>query len=81
MNTVQVRAVSPRIIKIVAAIIVGLSVGTALPPDPVNLPFVGTTPGLLVGIFGIITGAVLYLWVPNLVNTSACRCIGDCGCS
>ena len=73
--------VNPRIVKVVAAIVVGLSIGTLVPPEPVVVPVVGTVSGIVVGGVGLVTGTALYLWVPGLVGTSECGCSGDCECS
>lgn len=81
MNLRRSTFVSPKIVKVVAAIVVGLSIGTLVPPDAVLLPVVGPMSGIVVGGIGLITGTVLYLWVPALVSPSACGCTGDCGCS
>lgn len=60
--------------KLVAAIIVGLSIGTLVSPEPVTFPVVGTVSGIIVGAIGLVTGAVLYTQIPG------CGCSGDCGC-
>lgn len=75
------RLVGPRTVKVVAAVVVGLSVGTLLPPDAVAVPLVGTVSGVVVGGVGLATGAGLYLWVPGLLAGPDCGCSGDCGCS
>jgi len=74
---------SPKLVKIIAAIIVGLSIGTAVPPEPILLPVVGAVPGLAVGTIGLLAGAALYLRGPTFVGSpeSDCGCTGDCGCS
>lgn len=64
--------------KILAAVVVGLSIGTLLPPDPVVLPVVGSVSGVLVGGIGLVVGGVLYA---QLSGTSDCGCSGDCDCS
>ncbi len=81
MNVRQNAVVSPKLVKVVAAIIVGLSIGALVPPDAILLPVVGPVSGIIVGGIGLVTGALLYLWVPNLVHQSGCGCAGDCGCS
>lgn len=80
MSTGRVRAVNPKFVKVVAAVVVGLSLGTLVPPDPVTLPGVGTVSGILVGSAGLGSGAILYLWLPRVVGTD-CGCSGDCSCS
>jgi hypothetical protein len=71
---------SPKLVKMVAAVVVGLSIGTLLPPEPVAVPGVGPVPGLAVGGVGLLAGAVLYLKGPALVGTG-CGCATDCGCA
>ena len=80
MSMRRTAVVSPKAVKVVAAVVVGLSVGTLLPPDPVVLPFVGRVSGLLVGGCGLVAGGVLYLRAPRLVGSSDCDCSGECGC-
>lgn len=72
---------SPRAVKMVAAVIVGLSVGTLVPPEPVTVPTVGPVSGILVGGIGLVVGGVLYLRGPRVVGSPECGCSGDCGCS
>ncbi len=82
MNPSRNRIVNPKIVKVVAAIVVGLSVGTLIPPEPVTLPVVGPASGIAVGGIGLVLGAVLYLWIPKRVSGSGsgCGCSGDCDC-
>lgn len=79
----QRELVSPRLVKLLAAIVVGLSIGTLVPPEPVMLPYLGSVSAVLVGGTGLLVGAAVYRWVPALVSTSSsdCGCSGDCGCS
>jgi hypothetical protein len=72
---------TPRRVKVLAAILIGLSIGTLLPPEPVLVPVIGIVPGLLLGGSGLLLGAVLYVRAPTWVTASACECSGDCGCS
>lgn len=72
---------NPRAVKVVAAVVLGLSLGTLVPPEPVTLPAVGTVPGVAAGGIGLAVGAVLYLWVPGWLGASGCGCDGDCDCS
>lgn len=81
MNSRRRAVVSPKALKVAAAVVVGLSVGTLVSSDPVALPVVGTASGLLVGGVGLLAGGVLYYWVPGLVASPDCGCSGDCGCS
>lgn len=75
------RKIDPRIVKVLAAVVIGLSVGTMVPPKAVLLPAVGAVPGLLVGGLGLVAGAALFQWGPRLVGVADCGCTGDCGCS
>lgn len=72
---------TPRLVKFIAALVVGLSIGTAVPPRPVVLPVAGSVPGLVVGATGLVVGAALYRHGPTLVGQSGCDCSGACGCS
>lgn len=81
MNLRRNAVVSPKVVKVVAAIIVGLSVGTLVPPEPVVFPAIGAVSGVAVGGVGLVAGVVLYVWVPTLVSSSECGCAGECGCS
>jgi hypothetical protein len=81
MNIRQSTLVSPKLVKILAAIVIGLSVGAVLPPNPAAIDALGTIPGVLVAGGGMTVGAVLYTTVPKLVGAESCGCTGDCGCS
>lgn len=70
----------PKVLKVTAAVVIGLSVGALVPPDAVRFPVVGAVPGLLAGGVGLLVGLVLYRWMPRLL-TPDCGCAGDCGCS
>jgi len=71
---------SAKLFRVLAAILVGLGVGTLLSPEPVSVPVVGTISGLVVGGVGLVVGPTLYLAVPKLVGPD-CGCAGDCGCA
>lgn len=73
--------VTPKVVKVVAAVVVGLSVGALLPPEPVSVPLLGPVPAVAVGGVGLVVGAVLYLRVPDLVGVKGCGCTGDCDCA
>ena len=77
MHIRQRALLTPKLVKIVAAVIVGLSIGTAVPPEPVLLPVVGPVPSLAVGTIGLLAGASLYLRGPTFIGSSE----SDCGCS
>lgn len=79
----HLESISPRLVKLLAAVVVGLSIGTLVPPEPVALPVLGSTPAVAVGGTGLLVGVAVYRWVPGLVNTSSsdCGCGGDCDCS
>lgn len=81
MNLRSSTVASPKTVKVVAAVLVGLGVGTLTSAEPVSLPVVGPTSALAVGGVGLAAGAVLYQWGPNLVGSPDCGCTGDCGCS
>lgn len=72
---------SPKLVKFIAALVVGLSVGTMVKLEPVALPVLGSVPGLAVGGVGLLVGAVLYVRGPKLLGASGCGCGADCGCS
>lgn len=81
MSMMRDIVLTPRIVKMIAAVVVGLSVGAMLPPEPVSVPAVGTVSGLIVGGVGVLSGSVLYVQGADLVGSSGCGCSGDCGCS
>ncbi|QSX00219.1 hypothetical protein [Haloterrigena alkaliphila] len=66
----------PRLGKFVAAVIVGLGIGTLVAPEPVTVPTVGAVPGLLAGSAAIAVGTGLYLWIKR--TTAGCGCGGGC---
>jgi len=70
----------PQLAKLVAAILIGLGIGTLVPTRPVSVPGVGTVSGVLVGVVGLGAGVVLYRWAPGRAASSGCGCSGDCGC-
>lgn len=61
--------------KLIAGLVLGLSLGTLVQPDPMTVPAVGAVPSAVVGGLGLVVGAVLYTQIP-----SGCDCGGDCGC-
>lgn len=73
----------PTLVRLLSAVLVGLGIGTAVPPTPVDLPVVGAVPGLLAGATGVLIGAVLYVRGPGLLGTGRadCDCAGDCDCA
>lgn len=81
MNLSQQPVINPKLVKILAAIIVGVSISTLLSWTPVSVPGVGLVPGYLLGGVGLIAGGAIYQWVPPLMGTSGCGCEGNCGCS
>lgn len=79
MSTSALSSVSvPWLGKLLAAVVVGLGIGTLVPPDPVTVPAVGTVSGLLVGGGAVVAGGGLYLWIQR--STGRCDCGGACGC-
>ncbi len=72
--------VSPRAVKLFAAIIMGLSIGGLLPPDPTLLQSLGTAPGVLVGAMGVVGGGLIYTQVPRQLSSSGCGCGESCDC-
>ena len=81
MGRIRRAVASRRAIKLVAGVVVGVSIGTSVPPEPVSLPAVGAVSGVAVGGLGLVAGAVLYLRGPDALTSSDCGCSGDCGCS
>lgn len=73
--------VTPKLVKIGAAVIIGLSIGMLVPPKSVVLPVIGRVSGVLVGGSGLVLGVTLYTQLPKLVAPSGCDCSGKCGCS
>lgn len=67
-----------RLGKVLAGIVMGLSIGTLLPPEPVSLPAIGSVSGVLVGIAGLLVGTGLFLLIQR--SSSACGCGEGCGC-
>lgn len=67
-----------KLVKLLAAVVVGLGIGTMVPPDPVAVPAVGPVSGLLVGAVGVVVGGVLYTKAP--ASASSCDCDGACDC-
>lgn len=66
-----------KVTKVFAAVLVGLAVGSMVPPEPVVLPVVGSVSSLVVGGVGVAVGALVYARVPG---SSGCGCSGDCDC-
>lgn len=81
MNVRKNGLVSPKLIKVLAAVVIGLSVGAVLPPNPAAIDAIGTIPGVLVSGAGVIGGAIIYVKAPDLVGAKSCGCTGECGCS
>jgi hypothetical protein len=70
-------------LKMVAAVFIGLGIGSAL-NGTVAVPGLGAVPGLAVGAVGVLAGGVLYTQAPTIAPGSTapgCGCEGDCGCS
>jgi hypothetical protein len=65
-------------VKLVAAVVVGLGVGTSLKAS-VALPAVGAVPGFVPGGLAVLVGAVAYTQAPG--SAAGCGCDGDCDCS
>lgn len=81
MNIRRRTVFGPKLVKIVAAVLIGLSIGTAIPPSTIYLSGVGSMPSVVVGGIGLVSGVVAYQWGPNILGSSDCGCSGDCGCS
>ena len=81
MNRIRQAVASAKAVKLVAGVVVGLSVGTLVAPEPVTIPAVGLVSGVAVGGLGLVVGAALYRQGPAVVGASECGCSGDCGCS
>lgn len=71
---------SPRIVKIVAAISIGLSIGGLLPPNPTLLQSLGTALGLFVGGTGVVVGGLVYTQIPPRLPSAGCGCGDNCDC-
>jgi hypothetical protein len=70
-------------VKMAAAVVVGLGIGTAL-NGTVAVPGLGAVPGLAIGAVGVLAGGVLYTQAPTIApgsTAAGCGCEGDCGCS
>jgi hypothetical protein len=75
------RIIDPRVVKASAAVIIGLSIGMLVPPDPVSMPSLGPISGLIAGGLGLLIGGLLYYQVPRwMTSRSGCGCGKDCGC-
>lgn len=81
MNVSEQTIVSPKVVKFVAAVVIGLSVGTMLSPEPMALPAVGQVPSVAVGAIGLVLGSLLFSEVPRHLQSTGCGCGDDCGCS
>lgn len=81
MNIRQSNLVSAKLVKILAAVVIGLSIGAVLPPNPAAINAIGTIPGILFASAGVLVGAVMYFKVPSFVGAKSCGCTGECGCS
>lgn len=63
--------------KFLAAALVGIGIGTMVPPEPMAVPGLGSISSLLVGGAGVVAGTGLYTRIPS---SSECGCSGDCTC-
>ena len=81
MNIRQSNLVNPKLVKILAAVVIGLSVGAVVPPNPAAINAIGTIPGVLLAGTGVIVGAVIYVKVPDLAGAKSCGCTDECSCS
>lgn len=68
-----------RIGKFLAAVVVGLGIGTAVSGGGVTLPAVGSVPSIALGVALLAVGAVAFTQMPS--PKSGCSCSGDCNCS
>ncbi|WP_126662168.1 hypothetical protein [Haloterrigena salifodinae] len=79
METAALESVSALWIgKFLAAVVVGLGIGTLVSPEPVAVPVVGTVSRLLVGSGAVVVGSGLYLWIRR--STGGRGCGDSCGC-
>lgn len=72
--------VSPRAVKLAAAVVIGLSLGGVVPPNPSLLEWLGPVPGVFAGALGAGLGAIVYTQVPRRLTATECGCVDDCGC-
>lgn len=77
MNVARHTLDRSKVVKFLAAVVMGFSVGSVLSPDQVALPVVGATSSVAVGGVGLVVGALLYARAPG---NSTCGCSADCDC-
>ncbi|WP_232703565.1 hypothetical protein [Halobacterium wangiae] len=81
MNIRQSNLITPKLVRILAAVVIGFSIGAVLPPDPAAINALGTLPGVLLAGTGVIVGVVMYVKVPGLLGAKSCGCTGECACA
>ncbi len=81
MNVRQSNLVTPKLVRILAAMVIGFSIGAVLPPDPAAINALGTLPGVLLAGIGVAVGAVMYVRCPGFLGAKRCGCTGACSCS
>ncbi len=81
MSLNQQTIASPKVVKMVAAVVLGLGIGTIIGAEPVTIPGIGAVSGLLAGGLAVLVGGALYVKGPNHVQSEDCGCGDDCGCA
>lgn len=73
--------ISPKLVKVLAAVVIGLSIGAVLPPNPFAIDAFGLLPGISLAGAGAAIGTVMYTRLPAVLAPKGCGCAGDCGCA
>lgn len=80
MRIRRTATVSPRAVKLAAAVVIGLSLGGLVPPNPSLLQWLGPVTGAIAGGLGAGLGVLVYTRVPRRLAAVDCGCGDDCGC-
>lgn len=78
LNRLRPSVAPGRIGVFVAAIVVGFSLTSLVPPDPVTLPLVGEVSAFLASGVGLVAGGWLY--AATRYTGDDCGCGGNCNC-
>lgn len=65
---------------ILAAVLIGLGVGSMIPPNPVSIPAVGSVSAFVVGPVAVGLGVGTYLGLRRQGAKRSCGCVGSCSC-